>query len=113
MFVKGKGAEKIEPMNTGGTVCSANFSVTLTDALFGVAAHHVPTVQHRFVFELGWRECFRHVWAQHGAGILQSLHPSPLPGEAYARELPNDIRQGTIGALAQSGQPMAEITPTR
>jgi deoxyribodipyrimidine photo-lyase len=78
-----------------------------------VAAHHVQTVQHRFVFELGWRECFRHVWAQHGAGILQSLHPSPLPGEAYARELPNDIRQGTIGALAQSGQPMAEITPTR
>ena len=33
MFVKGKGAEKIEPMNTGGTVCSADFSVTLTDAL--------------------------------------------------------------------------------
>lgn len=33
MFVKGKGAEKLEPMNTGGTVCGADFSVTLTDAL--------------------------------------------------------------------------------
>lgn len=33
MHVKTKGAEKLEPMNTGGTVCSADFSVTLTDAL--------------------------------------------------------------------------------
>lgn len=33
MFVKSKGADKLEPMNTGGTVCSKDFSVTLTDAL--------------------------------------------------------------------------------
>lgn len=33
MFVKSQGAEKLEPMNTGGTVCSKDFSITLTDAL--------------------------------------------------------------------------------
>jgi L-ascorbate metabolism protein UlaG (beta-lactamase superfamily) len=33
MFIKGKGAEKIEPMNTGGTVAAADFEVTLVNAL--------------------------------------------------------------------------------
>ena len=74
--------------------------VTLADVLSGVASHHALTVQHRFVFELGWRAYFRHVWAQRGEGILQSLHPGPLPDEAYARELPDDIRHGTTGVPA-------------
>ena len=33
MFVKSQGAEKLEPMNTGGTVKAADFDLTLTDAL--------------------------------------------------------------------------------
>jgi L-ascorbate metabolism protein UlaG (beta-lactamase superfamily) len=33
MFVKGKGAERIEPMNTGGTVAAADFEITLVNAL--------------------------------------------------------------------------------
>lgn len=33
MYVKSKGAEKLEPMNTGGTVSSADFDLTLTNAL--------------------------------------------------------------------------------
>jgi L-ascorbate metabolism protein UlaG (beta-lactamase superfamily) len=33
MFVKGQGAEKLEPMNTGGTVRGRDFDVTLVDAL--------------------------------------------------------------------------------
>ena len=71
--------------------------VTLPEVLAGVAAHHALGVQHKFVFELGWREYFRHVWAKRGSGILQSLHPGPLPDEAYARELPADIRQASTG----------------
>jgi L-ascorbate metabolism protein UlaG (beta-lactamase superfamily) len=31
--VKGKGAEKLEPMNTGGTVYTADFELTLVNAL--------------------------------------------------------------------------------
>lgn len=33
LYVKGKGAEKLEPMNTGGTVYTADFDLTLTNAL--------------------------------------------------------------------------------
>jgi deoxyribodipyrimidine photo-lyase len=71
--------------------------VTLADVLAGVAANHVLDVQHKFVYELGWRAWFRHVWQHHGAGILSSLHEGPLPDAAYARELPTDIRQGCTG----------------
>ena len=71
--------------------------VTLTDVLGGVAARHTLDMQHKFVFELGWRAYFRHVWQHRGEGILQSLHEGLLPEEAYARALPADIRQGTTG----------------
>ena len=33
MYVKGKGAEKLEPMNTGGTVSTPDFDLTLVNAL--------------------------------------------------------------------------------
>jgi deoxyribodipyrimidine photo-lyase len=71
--------------------------VTLTDVLTGVAARYALDVRHKFVFELGWRAYFRHVWQHRGAGILQSLHPGPLPDAEYAGELPTDIRQGRTG----------------
>lgn len=71
--------------------------VTLPQVLAGVASRHAQDMQHKFVFELGWREYFRHVWSHRGSGILQSLHPGPLPEEAYARELPGDICHGTTG----------------
>jgi L-ascorbate metabolism protein UlaG (beta-lactamase superfamily) len=33
MYVKSKGAERIEPMNTGGTVAAGDFEITLVNAL--------------------------------------------------------------------------------
>ena len=33
MYMKSKGAEKLEPMNTGGTVAAADFELTLVNAL--------------------------------------------------------------------------------
>ncbi len=33
MYIKGQGAEKLEPMNTGGTVYTGDFDLTLTNAL--------------------------------------------------------------------------------
>ncbi len=71
--------------------------VSLTEVLAGVAAHHRLDMQHKFVYELGWRAYFRHVWQQHGDGILRSLHEGPLPDSAYATELPADIRQAQTG----------------
>ena len=68
--------------------------VTLSDVLGGVASRHALGVQHKFVYELGWRAYFRHVWQHRGDGILQSLHEGLLPDAAYARDVPVDIRQG-------------------
>ena len=74
--------------------------VTLTDVLAGVAARHALDMQHKFVYELGWRAYFRHVWQHRGEAILHSLHAGPLPDAAYARELPADIREARTGVPA-------------
>jgi deoxyribodipyrimidine photo-lyase len=71
--------------------------VSLTDVLVGVAARHELDVQHKFVYELGWRAYFRHVWRHRGEGILRSLHEGPLPDATYSTELPADIREGNTG----------------
>ena len=74
--------------------------VTLPEVLAGVAARHRLEVGHKFVFELGWREYFRHVWQHQGTGILQSLHEGLLPKSAYAAEMAADIRQARTGIPA-------------
>lgn len=57
-------------------------------------------MQHKLLFDLGWREFFRHAWGHRGDGILQSLHPGPLPDAAYDPVLPADIRQARTGVPA-------------
>ena len=52
--------------------------VSLADVLAGVAARHELQVKSNFVYELGWREGFRHVWQHRGEGILHILHQGPL-----------------------------------
>ena len=74
--------------------------ITVPEVLAGVAANYRLDVGHKIVFELGWREYFRHVWQHQGHGILQSLHPGVLPDAAYASELPLDIRQARTGIPA-------------
>lgn len=74
--------------------------VSLPEVLAGVAARHRLDVQHKFVFELGWREYFRHVWQHRGARILDSLHEGLLPENVYGTELPEDIRQARTGVPA-------------
>ncbi len=74
--------------------------LTLPEVAAAVAARQRLDVQHKFVYELGWRAYFRHVWQHLGDGILESLHAGPLPEAAYARELPADVRAGRTGVPA-------------
>ena len=74
--------------------------VSLADVLAGVNAHQPLDIQHKFVFELGWRAYFRHVWQYRGDAIFRSLHDGPLPDDAYLPTVPDDIRQaGTAVAV--------------
>ncbi len=74
--------------------------VELPDVALRVAAGHPLELQHRFMLELGWREFFRHVWQHRGPAIFTSLRSGPLPDEAYARELPADLREARTGVAA-------------
>lgn len=71
--------------------------VSLREVLAGVCQRYPLEIQHKFVYELGWRAFYRYVWARRGARIFDSLHAGPLPEAAYARELPDDIRAGATG----------------
>ena len=76
--------------------------VTLHEVLAGVLEKHSLEVQHKLVYELGWREFFRHAWHHAGTGIFSSLHGGPRPEAAYLPELPIDIRE------ARSGVPVVD-----
>ena len=71
--------------------------LTLPEVLAAVTAREPLDVQHMFVFELGWREYFQHVWWHRGDAIFESIHPGPLPDAAYARELPADLLEARTG----------------
>jgi len=74
--------------------------ISLPEVLEGVRLHHSVRTQDKFVFELGWREYFRHVWQHQGNGIFKSLHEGVLPDEAYANEIPFDILHASTGVAA-------------
>ena len=74
--------------------------ISLPEVLEGVRSHHSVRTQDKFVFELGWREYFRHVWQHRGNGIFKSLHEGVLSDEAYADEIPFDILHANTGVAA-------------
>ena len=74
--------------------------VSLPEVYTGVASSYPLDDQHKFVFELGWRAYFQHVWSHIGSGIHQSLHEGLMPESAYANELPEDIVQAKTGVPA-------------
>ena len=49
-------------------------------------------VQHKLIYELGWREYYQHVHHHLGDGIAQPLHEGVLAESAYSTELPEDVR---------------------
>jgi len=66
-----------------------------------VAQHLYKThrlgVQHKYMFELAWREYFQHVHDVLGDDIFQNLHEGVLPDDAYVQSLPDDVRHGATG----------------
>ncbi len=71
--------------------------LTIAEVLAHLRSAHGLDLGHKLVQELGWRAWFHHAWRHLGDGILQSLHPGPLPDDAYAPVLPEDIRRGATG----------------
>ena len=74
--------------------------IDLPEVAAGVGTNHRIDPQHKLMFELGWREFFRHVWQHRGNAILSSLHVGPLPDNNYSRELPLDVREARTGVPA-------------
>ncbi len=74
--------------------------VDLTQVLREVHQQHTLAVQHKLVYELGWRAYFQHVWEHLGDAIFEDLHSGPLLRNAYITQLPQDIRQAQTGVPA-------------
>ena len=74
--------------------------ISLPEVLKGVRSHHSVRTQDKFVFELGWREYYRHVWQHRGNGIFKSLNEGVLSDEAYADQIPFDILHANTGVAA-------------
>jgi deoxyribodipyrimidine photo-lyase len=74
--------------------------LTLPEIFHTLNARHPLPRQHKFVYELGWREYARHLWRVHGDDIFRSLRPGILPDGHYAHELPADLREGRTGIPA-------------
>ena len=87
----------IEGAVTGLSPYITHGLLSLPEVLAGVTAKHSLDIQHKFVFELGWREYFRHVWAFRGEEIFESLREGLLPQTSYSALLPADIRQAATG----------------
>jgi deoxyribodipyrimidine photo-lyase len=74
--------------------------LSLREVFAAVQARHPMDTKHKFVFELGWRAFYRHVWAHLGDGIQQSLHPGLLPDAIYQTEMPADVLEARTGVPA-------------
>jgi len=78
MHLGGQGVEKLEPMNTGGTVASADFSLTYTDALHSSSSNNVylgnpcgivvTPKNGKVVYHMGDTDVFP------GMDLIQKLH---------------------------------------
>ncbi len=66
--------------------------LSVTDVASAMYHRHRVGVQHKLIYELGWREYFQHVQHHLGADIAQPLREGVLPESDYSTELPEDVR---------------------
>lgn len=74
--------------------------LSLREVYASVHARYPLDARHKFVFELGWRAYYRHVWSHLGDRIHQSLHAGLLPDDAYLPEMPADVLEARTGIAA-------------
>ena len=74
--------------------------LSLREVYAAVHARQPMDAKHKFVFELGWRAYYRHVWAHEGQGLHESLHPGLLPDAAYQAHMPADVQEARSGVAA-------------
>ena len=72
----------------------------LREVYESVSARHPLDNKHKFVFELGWRAYWHHVWAHLGDGIHPSIHAGLLPDESYQPVMPDDVLEARTGIPA-------------
>ena len=68
--------------------------LTVPDVAHTMYHKHRLGIQHKLIFELGWREYYQHLHHHLGDGIAQPLREGVLPESAYSLELPEDVRHG-------------------
>jgi deoxyribodipyrimidine photo-lyase len=66
--------------------------LSVPDVASAMYHHYRLGVQHKLIYELGWREYFQHMHHHLGEGIGQSLREGVLPASEYTLELPEDVR---------------------
>jgi deoxyribodipyrimidine photo-lyase len=73
--------------------------VSLPEVATQLAQQHRLSYADKLIFEFAWREFFAHVrtHSPHPDDILRDMRPALLPREAYANEMPADIREGRSG----------------
>jgi deoxyribodipyrimidine photo-lyase len=74
--------------------------LSLREVYDSVHARHPLDLQHKFVFELGWRAYWHHVWDHVGDGVHASLRRGLMPEDAYQTEMPADIVEARTGVPA-------------
>ena len=74
--------------------------LSLREVYEAVHARHRLDNKHKFVFELGWRAYWHHVWAHLGDGIHQSIHAGLLPDDSYQPVMPDDVLEARTGIPA-------------
>jgi hypothetical protein len=84
--------------------------VTLADVLAGVAKRHALDVQHKFVYELGWRACSCHVW-QRRPGELRVLPGSPPQVEPGLANTHDALGMTAPDAAAVTGRDVWLVHP--
>ncbi len=96
--------DAVRPMDYAHTRNALNGAVTclspylthgflsVPDVARAMFHNHRVGIQHKLIYELGWREYFQHVQQHLGQDIQQALHEGVLPQDAYALTLPEDVR---------------------
>jgi deoxyribodipyrimidine photo-lyase len=74
--------------------------LSLRDVYDAVNARHPLDNKHKFVFELGWRAYWHHVWSHLGDGIHKSIQTGLLPDDAYQPDMPSDVLEARTGIPA-------------